>query len=783
MQNMDPSVAAQKDWPVKLWLLTASLIFVHSVLSYTGNPWWGDFGTLIVLFWAALSLWPIVKRESDFRLPALYFMLGILFYAAADLIWVILGLGLRLDPGSSISLAYFYILPNLFFVVAITLYLMVNMHRWNKIQLLLDLITVSLVTGTAVYNLFLKNQVGLSIETLPAFLYLALDTIAITIVITVLVATRQSPVKDHNISTILLALVFFMLSDGLYVSQKLNGTFIANEIPDWLYISALILLSTGIKIAARKSPGARNPADFYEETMDFREGPFWSAAWILLLPILSVLLHGIRIQELLNYALLVIFYLVASLYVQNSIAVERTLKERTEHNTLLQVLVAERTAQLQTINHMVQNDQLTGLLSRNRFAELLDQTLGQKAYAWPLHLALIDINRFRNINNLYGQEIGDQVLIQAAAIIARRLASNTLIARFGSNEFAVLFHQADDYQAVESQIRQLYADFAEPLLIQPFQIQLQIQVGIATYPSHAANRGELLQCSLNAVEQAKRLKLNEPCYYDREVHLKLQRRQEVEMALRRVDMDREFSLFYQPQYDVEGQTLLGMEALVRWDSLTMPDIGPAEFITVAEETGLILEIGRWVMRQAMLQIREWNVLMHSNLQMGINVSPLQLEDPQFLGQVRGLIEQTKVLPAWLNFEVTESAAMGSQATFGDVLKALSDLGASISIDDFGTGYSSYAYLKRYAVDYLKIDKALIDSITENSTDTQIIQAIIAMAKALKIKTVAEGVESLEQAQLLQKMGCDKIQGYVFGRPLKASAFFENHLVPHPAGSA
>lgn len=774
LNALDTTMPSQ-NWPARLWFIPACLIVVHSVMTYTGNLVWGDFGTLAVLFWAALTLWPITKHASEFRLTALHFMVGMLAYATADFLWVLVDKGLGIDPESSVFLAYLFVLPNLFFVIGITVYLVSNMHRWNKIQLMLDLLAVTIVTGVAVNNLLLNNQVGLSIETLPFYLYLLLDTIAITIVLTVLVSSRQPFAKDHGLLTLLIALILFLLADGLYVSQVLTGSFISNKIPDWLFFTALLLLSTGIKIVAHTTPSKHVAADSYEGTRPFNEGPFWSAAWILLLPVLSIFLHGILLLEILIYALLVIFYLIASLYVQNSIAVERTLKERTEHNTSLQVLVAERTAQLQTINHMVQNDQLTGLLSRNRFTELLDQTIGQKAYAWPLHLALIDIIRFRSINNLYGQEIGDQVLLQSAAIIARRLANSTLIARYGSNEFAVLFHQADDYQAVENQIRQLYADFEEPITIHPFQIQLQIQVGIATYPNHAASRGELLQCSLNAVEQAKRLKLNEPFYYDREVHLQIQRRQEVEMALRRVDMDREFSLFYQPQYDVSGQVLLGMEALVRWDSLTMPDIGPAEFITVAEETGLILEIGRWVMRQAMLQIREWNILQHSNLQMGINVSPLQLEDPQFLLQVRKLIEETKVVPAWLNFEVTESAAMGSQAAFGDVLKALSDLGASISIDDFGTGYSSYAYLKRYAVDYLKIDKALIDSITDNSTDTQIIQAIIAMAKALKIKTVAEGVESLDQARLLQEMGCDKIQGYVFGRPLPAAAFFESHL--------
>ncbi len=638
----------------------------------------------------------------------------------------------------------------------------------------LDIITVAIVTGIAFGHLFLESQIVFSLVLIPSFLYLAFDTIAITVVITVLVSSRRSQFWDRGLLTILVALLAYMTADGLYVSGIFNQNYRSNGVVDWLFIVSLIMLSSGVKISFFEASLTQSNTT-NAESAQYNEGPFWSAAWILLLPVLSAILHGVHFQIILYYAFILIFYLVASLYVQNSISVEKMLTERTVHNTSLQVLVSERTAQLQTINHMIQYDQLTGLLSRNRFLQIMASAIDQRKNPWPVHLAVVDIARFRNINNLYGHSVGDQILVQTANRLSVTVGQQASVARLGGNEFAVLFHEVSEFETVQAELVKLFLAFVEPIAINSFQIRLQIQVGLASYPNNAKDQDELMQCALVATEQAKRLKITGPFIYDKTIHQQIQRRQEIEMALRRVEMDREFSLFYQPQYSVGGDLLAGMEALVRWDCVSLPGIGPGEFIGVAEETGKILEIGRWVMKQAMLQIREWNILYRSTYQMGINISPLQIEDPNFLESVLHAIQETGVKPEWLNFEITESAAMGTQEHFGSILKALSDLGASVSIDDFGTGYSSYAYLKRYAVDFLKIDKALIDTLGEVSGDAQIVQAIIAMAKALNIKTVAEGVESAEQAKLLAAMGCDKIQGYVYGRPVSAAKFADLHL--------
>ncbi|MDD2534132.1 MAG: bifunctional diguanylate cyclase/phosphodiesterase [Eubacteriales bacterium] len=761
---------------LKCWIIAGCVLIIHTLLTWTGCAWWGNYIAPLTLLGCALSLWTLTKKHQANHQSATLFMIGILVYAVADLVWIFTAQFIQVDPGTILIISYLYVVPNVLIAIGIGSLLFRSLHRWNKIQLTLDLITVSLITLVVVAVLFFDTQFGYTAETLPLILYLIFDTMAVTIALTVLVSTRVSPRKQQGQYIILLSMLILTLADGLYVGQELKDQYVPNGLSDWLFISALFILTLGLHLSfvEQQSQQLLEQSGQHIDLALTNEGPFWSVIWIFALPVLTAILHGVNLIQLLYFAAVLLLYLFASLYVQNTIQVSRTLAERTEHNTALQVLVAERTAQLQTINHLVQTDSLTGLLSRNRFLELVDQAIYQKKYSWPLHLVLIDIVRFRNVNNLYGQEIGDQILIQSAQRILKRFGSKALVARMGGNEFALLFNFELDLNDIQHELYELIQDFNVSMTADPFQILLQIQIGVASFPENADNQIDLLKCALTAVEQAKINKNNVPVFFDREIFQKLQRRQEVEMALRRIDKDREFYLAYQPLYNVSGSELMGMEALLRWDSLNFPGIGPLEFIAVAEETGLILDIGRWVMRTAMRQIREWNILNHTQLQVGINISPLQLEDPSFLEQVRELIRETGVHPDWLNFEITESYAM-TDDSFGDILQALSQLGASISIDDFGTGYSSYGYLKRYAIDYLKIDKHLIDTLAENSADKQIVQAIIAMANALQIKTVAEGVETVAQVNLLKEMGCHKIQGYVFGKPVPALEFFKRHL--------
>ena len=379
----------------------------------------------------------------------------------------------------------------------------------------------------------------------------------------------------------------------------------------------------------------------------------------------------------------------------------------------------------------------------------------------------------------YGNEVGDEVLKRMADRIRSVFDDHfSCNARLAGNEFAVLSSGCKEFSQVLRKINQLLFISKAPMNITPFQIPVQIHVGVAAYPENANNRTDLLKCAKIAVEQSKLKKMDVCSTYNSTLYEQEHRKQEIENALRVADIKKEFEVYYQPQYDVSGKVLVGMEALLRWNSPEVGLICPSEFIPIAEETGLILEIGNWVMETAIKQIIKWNMEYGTELCVSINVSAIQIQNTNFIYNVRNMINKHIVKTSWINFEITESSAMNSIETYQEVLNELTDMGISVSIDDFGTGYSSYIYLKRASIDYLKIDKQLIDMISTISSDAQIVNAIIAMAQSLEIKTIAEGVESKEQIELLNGMGCDIIQGYFYGEPMPADEFLESHLQKH-----
>lgn len=723
-----------------LWYLPAIFLIIHGWMSWTQNELWGNVMAPIALFAASFSLIPFITRKVITYLTVLFFALGIFVFGLAETIWAILDIFGYQDPSENVFLLYLYAVPNLCFVLAVISFLLVNLKRWHPVQLGLDLFAVSSVMVGAVYFVFFKGHIAMDSENLSALLYLVLDTLGMSILITIFTSSRSSKTGlGHKI--IFLAMLAYTFADGLYINQVFNNQYVPYGLTDWLYIASLLITASGVKVAYQELiSGPENP----EATMLVNVGSIWNSWWILIIPILTFILRGARLVNVAYFALILIFYLLASLYVQNHIATENLLKERTANNEALQDRVNERTSELQAINreleHIIQYDSLTGLHSRSRFLDMIDQTLLYRDPSQPVYMALIDIDRFKMINDLYSQDIGDKALQQIAGRIRGLCDEHVEAARLGGDEFAFLFIGYPAFDSVQAKLDALFSLFQKPLLISPFQIPVKIHVGVASYPENAHDRTGLLKCAKTAVEQAKSKKLLTYSVYDKSIHEQVRRRHEIGIALQKADLEREFSLVYQPIYDTSGQDLLGMEALLRWDSSILGMISPFEFIPAAEETGMILALGEWVMTTAMRQIAQWNAENKTDYRISINISAIQLESMTFIERVQSLILETQVNPAWLNFEITESIAMKSQDIFVPVLEKLAVLGISVAMDDFGTGYSSYGYLKSYSINYLKIDKQLIDSITTRPDDALIVRAIVAMADALQIKTIAEGVE-------------------------------------------
>jgi len=300
-------------------------------------------------------------------------------------------------------------------------------------------------------------------------------------------------------------------------------------------------------------------------------------------------------------------------------------------------------------------------------------------------------------------------------------------------------------------------------------------MGVASWPDDAKTRSDLMRHADIALYIAKNRRVNGVSFFDSLANAGIERSHQIDLALRNVKFDREFTLVYQPQIAIGGRRLIGMEALLRWNSSALGPVSPDEFIPVAEENGTILPLSEWILLRTMEQINKWNRQYGKSLRIGINISPHQLDDIDFLEKLEAIIAKVGIDPAWLNLEITERSAMKDESFIINIFNRLSSLSIVSSIDDFGTGYSSLSYLKKFNINYLKIAKQLIDGIAINETEAQIVQAIIMMATALNLRTIAEGVEDEEQLRILESLGCDEIQGFYFGRPVSPEEFEELYL--------
>ena len=393
------------------------------------------------------------------------------------------------------------------------------------------------------------------------------------------------------------------------------------------------------------------------------------------------------------------------------------------------------------------------------------------------HLALlfIDLDRFKNVNDSLGHPVGDELLAAIAQRLRDRLRDGDTLARLGGDEFVLLI---EDMQAPEEAAR--VATMLLELLHTPFKLQhgreiyIGASIGIAVFPEDGSNVTELIQHSDVAMYQAKESGRGAFRFYTESMSRAAQDRLHLDTRLRRALERGEFTLHYQPQIDMETGVITGTEALVRWLDPEEGLISPARFIPVAEETGLIVPIGEWVLRAACAQARAWQDAGHT-LTIAVNLSARQLQQNDLSQRVAALMTEYGVGPGWLEIELTESMLAGDHSTTEVRLRELKALGIALSIDDFGTGYSSLAYLKRFPIDILKIDQSFVRDIPHDRNDMEIAATIIAMAHTLKLRVVAEGVETPEQLAFLKERECDAWQGYLYSKPLPAEEFAARFL--------
>ncbi len=438
------------------------------------------------------------------------------------------------------------------------------------------------------------------------------------------------------------------------------------------------------------------------------------------------------------------------------------------------------------IQYLATHDELTNLPNRSMFSQLLKiAVVTAQRYKRKFAVLFVDLDRFKMVNDSLGHEAGDALLKDFSRRLAQNLRSSDVVARLGGDEFAVLVPEVGDESQVAKVAREILSTAIKPVLIGGRECRVTASVGISIYPVDAQDEESLLKNADLAMYFAKEEGKNNFQFFSKGIRARSLERIALETNLRQALERGEFFIHYQPKVDLKTRAITGVEALLRWQNEELGLVSPAQFIPIAEEIGLIVPIGMWVVRKACLQIMEWHRQGLPFLRMAVNLSPRQFADPNLLQDIAAILRDTGIAPGLLELELTEGMLMSDVDRAVRILASLCKVGVRLALDDFGTGYSSLAQLKRFPFDTLKVDRSFVRDLMQNPEDQAITEAIIAMGKSLGMTVVAEGVETLEQERFLLEHACDQSQGFYFSKPIAADTFaelFRQHK-PSECGSA
>ncbi len=436
----------------------------------------------------------------------------------------------------------------------------------------------------------------------------------------------------------------------------------------------------------------------------------------------------------------------------------------------LSSLVLQRERHEDHFASIVYRDALTSLPNRHLLRDRICQAIIHASHHKDqVALMLLDLDRFKHINNSYGHEVGDILLKKVAQRVVNTVGEEYTVARLGGDEFAILINQIDSIDHVTDLAAHLLSALEHPLSIHDHKFYLMGSIGVAIYPHDAQDDETLISCADAAMYQAKAMGRNQFSFYEPSLTDSAHEHLSLEQDLRHALVNKELTTFYQPQVNPITGEIVGIEALARWNHPSRGLTSPNTFIEIAEEIGLIDDLGAIITEQACIQLKHWHDIGANNVRMAINVSGRQLTD-QVVEQLKWIVSNAGISPDNVDFELTESYLMQNAEQSKRLLTSLRDSGFHIAIDDFGIGYSSLAYLKRLPIDKLKIDRMLIQDIAHDPNDEAICRAVIALGHSLGLTIVAEGVESLRQQEFLAREGCDILQGFKFGKPMPATEF-------------
>ncbi|MHB1189098.1 putative bifunctional diguanylate cyclase/phosphodiesterase [Thiobacillus sp.] len=450
------------------------------------------------------------------------------------------------------------------------------------------------------------------------------------------------------------------------------------------------------------------------------------------------------------------------------------LQQANEHLVIAALETQKLAEQIQTakveLDHLVHHDALTDLPNRTLLQDQLGQAIElARRQSRQLAVLFMDLDQFKRINESLGHAVGDQLLQSVGRRLAGCVRPSDTISRQGGDEFVLLLPHIEHAEDAALSAQNMLAALEPPHLIAEHNLYIGASIGISIYPGDGKDAETLIKNADTAMYHAKESGRNNYKFFEPGMNARAVQRQAIEASLRLALERQEFVLHYQPKINLRSGRTVGVEALIRWEHPQRGQLSPAQFVPIAEDSGLILPIGRWVLREACRQARAWQDAGLPPITVAINTSAPEFHAENFLENLRTTLEETHLEPRYLELELTESVLMRDAESTDALLLALADLGVKLAVDDFGTGYSSLSYLRKYPIDTLKIDQSFVNRMTSHPDDAAIVSAVISMAKALRLHVIAEGVETAEQVAFLLAQHCDEAQGYFYGRPVAAEA--------------
>jgi len=754
--------------------LTATILqsdFWGNILAPIGDLL--SFGILFRTFWKA--------HKGDFRRYIwLSLSLAALSWALADILWAVDAIFLAKNPDDNQFIILLYFGTSIFLIIGLFIFTAKTITKWNALQLFVDAIAISISCLFLIWILFLdKDLNNLGMVAKDGWVSVTSIIIDFSIFIGIAVWYISSRTgKIHYILKIIIGFtILFSITDIIYYYLYFKNLYIPNSLIDALYMAALL----GIAIGACMVPVTYYKEDSKRSNVS-NMGYTRKGLLLLLMPVAVIIREGFGIADLFMCGLIITSHNAISHFIQSSFLNAQLLDREKSINLDLERKIAERTKELveknSQLDFLSNKDTVTNLYNRRYFLQEMEKNLLRLESDEKMALAFLDLDRFKTINDSYGHYIGDQILIELAKRLTTFEKPDTLVARLGGDEFVIAFNGKFTLCDAEDMLRRVVLKCSEPIQVGEYTFEVTVSVGISMYPVDADSLDRLLRNADMAMYQAKKEGKNKIIIFNDILNQKNRDKNKIEINLKKANFDNEFMLYYQPQFSIPEKKLIGMEALLRWNCPGKGLISPEEFIPIAEEINSIIPIGDWVMTHAVSQIAQWNREYNTNLKMAVNVSPKQLDTSDFSRQILSVLAFEGIPAEWIDVEITEGVALEGNNKISKIAEQFKGTGITISIDDFGTGYSSLSYLKMFPFHRVKIALQLIDNILFDRYDLQIVRSILLLAESIGVDCIAEGVETVEQFDLLHGLGCRQMQGFYLGRPVPAAEFEKRFLKPN-----